>query len=167
MTSSAMRALLDFTRKVARIDDTPRRTALAFALGVLIAFSPFLGAHLALALVLSFACRLSRAAMVLGTLVNNPWTLVIIYPPSLALGSLILGAGSEPFPNVGWDQAASLEFWRASARHLSGWFPRLLLGTTITGALAAVVSYPLTLRLVRRFRHRGESAANEPKPSRG
>lgn len=155
MTSSASRALLSFVRKVALVDDTPRRTALAFALGVFIAFSPFLGAHWALALALSFACRLSRAATLLGTLVNNPWTLVIIYPPSFALGTLILGAGSEPFPNPGWDQAASLEFWRASARHLSGWFPRLILGTTITGALAAVVSYPVALRLITRFRRRG------------
>ena len=78
---------------------------------------------MALALIIVFACRLSRATLLLGTLVNNPRTVVFIYPLSLALGNLLLSAGNEPLPELGGGQAASIDFWRESVRHLAGWFP--------------------------------------------
>ncbi len=49
------------------VEDTPHRTALAFGVGVLIAFSPFLGIHMGIALLVAFLFRLNRVAMLLGT----------------------------------------------------------------------------------------------------
>ena len=46
--------------------DTPERTAAAFALGVFLGFSPLLGFHTGLGLILAFALKLNRVAVLLG-----------------------------------------------------------------------------------------------------
>jgi uncharacterized protein (DUF2062 family) len=46
--------------------DTPKRTALAYAVGVFFGFSPFLGLHTVLGLVVAFALNLNRVAGMLG-----------------------------------------------------------------------------------------------------
>ena len=52
--------------------DTPQRTAAAYALGVLLGFSPLLGLHTVLGLVLAFALNLNRVAVLLGVHSNLP-----------------------------------------------------------------------------------------------
>ncbi|HEY3886316.1 MAG TPA: DUF2062 domain-containing protein, partial [Vicinamibacterales bacterium] len=59
--------------------DTPERTAAAFALGVLIGFSPLLGVHTLLGVVLAFALNLNRVAVLLGVYSNLPWILPAYY----------------------------------------------------------------------------------------
>ncbi len=56
-------------------DDTPQRTAAAFALGVFFGFSPILGFHTMLGLVFAFALDLNRVAVLLGVYSNLPWIL--------------------------------------------------------------------------------------------
>jgi uncharacterized protein len=68
------------------IDDTPRRVALAFAIGLYIAFFPLVGIHTLLALAVGFLFRLSRAALLIGAYVNNPWTIVPLYTAGTVLG---------------------------------------------------------------------------------
>src|SRR5262245_66491344 len=46
--------------------DTPQRTAAAYALGVFLGFSPLLGLHTILGLILAFALSLNRVAVLLG-----------------------------------------------------------------------------------------------------
>ena len=77
------------------IEDTPHRTALAFGVGVLIAFSPFLGIHFGIALLVAFLFRLNRVAILFGTYLNNPWTLAPIYLAGTSLGCLLLGVSSD------------------------------------------------------------------------
>src|SRR5439155_1124216 len=88
--SAAMRQLRtdrlrSWLRFALHTDDTPPRAALAFALGVFIAWTPLLGLHTVLALGLAFALGLNRVAVLAGTFVNNPWTLVPIYRVSVYL----------------------------------------------------------------------------------
>ncbi len=52
--------------------DTPHRTAAAFAVGVFFGFSPFLGLHIVLGLVVAFAFRLNRVAVLLGRVREPP-----------------------------------------------------------------------------------------------
>ena len=67
------------------IEDTPHRTALAFAIGVLIAFSPFIGIHMGIALIVAFLFRLNRVAILFGTYLN----------PAAWAGRCGLGEGTE------------------------------------------------------------------------
>jgi len=50
------------------------------------------GLHTAIALVLAFLLRLNRIDVVLGTLVINPWTMVVYVPSAVVVGSWITGS---------------------------------------------------------------------------
>ena len=73
------------------VEDSPSRVALAFALGVFIAFFPLLGIHTGLAIVIAIAFRLNKAAILVGAWINNPWTLAPMYTAGTLLGCFILG----------------------------------------------------------------------------
>src|SRR3712207_5042061 len=79
-------------RRLLALDDPPERTALAFSIGVFIAFSPFLGLHTILATLLAFAFRFNKIAIYTGTFINNPFlTLVPIIIVSYAIGAFLMG----------------------------------------------------------------------------
>src|SRR4029450_11182615 len=79
-------------RRLLAIDDPPERTALAFSIGVFIAFSPFLGLHTIIATAIAFAFRFNKIAIYTGTFLNNPFlTLVPIIIASYGVGALLLG----------------------------------------------------------------------------
>jgi len=54
------------------LEDTPHRTAVAFGLGLWLAFFPLLGIHTGLALLIAFLFRLNRAALLVGVYFSNP-----------------------------------------------------------------------------------------------
>src|SRR5215208_8002066 len=70
--------------------DTPERTAAAYAVGVFFGFSPFLGLHTVLGLVVAFAFNLNRVAVLLGVYSNLPWILPAYYTLATTLGAAIL-----------------------------------------------------------------------------
>jgi uncharacterized protein (DUF2062 family) len=70
--------------------DTPQRTAAAYAIGVFLGFSPFLGLHTVLGLIVAFAFNLNRVAMLLGVYSNLPWILPAYYTLATTLGATIL-----------------------------------------------------------------------------
>src|SRR4029450_13191276 len=79
-------------RRLLAIDDPPERTALAFSIGVFIAFSPFLGLHTILATLIACVFRFNKVAIYSGTFLNNPpLTLVPIIIASYAVGAVLLG----------------------------------------------------------------------------
>jgi uncharacterized protein (DUF2062 family) len=65
--------------------------ALAFGIGLFIAFFPLLGIHTGLALVIALTFRLSRVALLAGAWVNNPWTLAPMYTAGTLVGCALLG----------------------------------------------------------------------------
>src|ERR1041385_7304206 len=79
-------------RRLLALDDPPERTALAFSIGVFIAFSPLLGLHTLLATLIAFLFRFNKLAIYTGTFINNPFlTLVPIIIVSYAVGAMVLG----------------------------------------------------------------------------
>ena len=70
LTKALIRRWLDTLLHVA---DTPERTAAAFAMGVFFGFSPFLGFHTLLAIIVAFLFNLNRVAALLGVYSNLPW----------------------------------------------------------------------------------------------
>lgn len=141
-------------RRLLAIDDPPERTALAFSIGVCIAFSPFLGLHTILATLLAFLFRLNKVAIYTGTFVNNPFfTLVPIILASYAIGAFLLGRPlSLPEEGMSLLKEPHLlegDYWR----RLFGSGLEVLLPFAIGGGVLSVVcslvAYPLTLRLLR------------------
>jgi uncharacterized protein (DUF2062 family) len=120
-----------------RIDEPPHRTALAFAIGVLIAFSPILGLHTVLALAIAFLFRLNRVAILLGAYINNPWTMGPIYLAGTAVGCALLGVSAHDLGMIDWS--------------LAGLMPYLwpfVIGNMVLGVVAGSVSYVLARRFL-------------------
>jgi len=84
-------------RKLLNESRSPTRSALSFAVGVAISFSPLLGFHIFIALFAAFLFRLNKVEVALGTLVNNPWTVPFVYSSAVVLGSRLLGRAIPAF----------------------------------------------------------------------
>jgi len=148
---------------ILHLKDTPHRVSLAFALGVWAAFLP-LGFHTVISLVIGFAFKLSRAALLLGNLVCNPWTIAPMYIAGTTLGCVLLGVPLSSLSGVSFDitTAAAQRELLASAGLLVWPF---LLGNLILGAAAGAIAYAV-LRPVLERRARARAAATPaPEPA--
>jgi uncharacterized protein (DUF2062 family) len=146
-------------RRLLAIDDPPERTALAFSIGVFIAFSPFLGLHTILATFIAFAFRFNKVAIYTGTFVNNPpLTLVPIIIASYAVGALVLGRPLK-IPDEGVELLKDPHLLTGDYyRKLFGQSLQILepfaLGGMILSVICSLIAYPLTLRALRHVRDR-------------
>lgn len=142
-----VRRLFERFRGVFHLDDAPWRIALALAVGVFISCTPTFGLQTLLALLVATSFRLNKAAMVTGVWVNLPWLTPLVYAGALKLGAAIL-PGRTGFGGL----------WLA-----------LLVGTTIVGAAAAVVTYlvafgALSWRRARPSNHPATGVATPASP---
>jgi uncharacterized protein (DUF2062 family) len=93
LTRGLIRRWLDV---LLHIQDSPERTAAAFALGVFFGFSPFLGFHTLLAIVAAFFLDLNRVAVLMGVYSNLPWFLAPYYAIATMVGSELTGKRPPP-----------------------------------------------------------------------
>ncbi len=91
----------DKLRAIFNVQDTPHRIALAFAFGVFMGISPFLGLHYIGGIFLAWLFRLNRLVAIIGISVNNPWTLVPISSFSVWTGAKLMGI-KQVLPDVDW-----------------------------------------------------------------
>jgi uncharacterized protein (DUF2062 family) len=149
-------------RRLLALDDPPERTALAFAIGVFIAFSPFLGLHTIMATLVAFLFRFNKVAIYSGTFINNPFlTLVPIIIASYAVGALVLGRPLR-IPSEG------IEFLKEPHLLTRDYYDQLFreswqivwpftIGATVLSVVCSLIAYPVTLWLLR-TRRRNKSA---------
>src|SRR3954462_14084551 len=71
------------------IQDTPERTAAAFALGVFFGFSPFLGLHTLLGIAFAFLLNVNRVAVLIGIYSNLPWIIAPYFGFAPMAGAII------------------------------------------------------------------------------
>ncbi len=137
-----------WTEALLHTHDSPRRTALAYAVGVAFGFSPLFGLHTVLALLVAFLFNLNRVAIVMGVYTNLPWFVAPYYTLTTAAAAEWLGVRLPPhFPHrlrTLFDLSLfSREFWTGLASLLSPLLWPFTLGST-AGALAlGVVAYLL------------------------
>ena len=140
-----MSRLAHAAKALLHVEDTPHRIALSFGIGVWIAFFPIWGIHTAMALGLAFLLRLSRAAMVAGAWVNNPWTAVPFYAAGTMLGCWMLGVPVERSFELNWDA-------------LRPYLLPFVVGNTVVGVFGGGVGYA-ALRLILERRRRVQPSA--------
>jgi uncharacterized protein (DUF2062 family) len=102
--------------------------ALALAVGVFISFTPFLGFQTLLALLVAGVARLNAPVVVTGTWLNLPWFMPFVYAGGFRLGAWLL----------------------RDLRSLADWSLALLIGTTLLGFGAAVITYVVAFGIMRR-----------------
>lgn len=135
-----MSRLRQLAQLALQVQDTPTRAALAFALGVFIAFSPFLGIHTAIALGLAFVFRLNRVAILAGTFTNNPWTIAPMYTAGTLLGCGLLGVSPASLAEVDWSLSGRA-FYESLLAGLGPLLLPFLLGNLVLGAAVAFVVF--------------------------
>ena len=144
-------------RRLLAIDDPPERTALAFSIGVFIAFSPFLGLHTIMATALAFIFRFNKIAIYTGTFINNPFlTLVPIIIISYAIGAFLLGKPLR-LPAAGLEllkdpHLLTGSYWRQLLQHSWDIVLPFAIGGTVLSIICSLVAYPVTVRLLRKRR---------------
>jgi uncharacterized protein len=131
------------------IEDTPHRTALAFGVGILIAFSPFIGIHMGIALLVAFLFRLNRVAILFGTYLNNPWTLAPIYLAGTSLGCLLLGVSSDGLDTIDWE-LTGWAFLQGLWTTLRPYLWPFLIGNMLLGAACGMLGYVVLKRVLER-----------------
>jgi uncharacterized protein len=141
-------------RRLLAIDDPPERTALAFSIGVFIAFSPFLGLHTIMATVLAFLFRFNKIAIYTGTFINNPFlTLVPIIIASYAVGAFVMGSPLS-LPAGGLEllrdpHLLTGDYWRRLFEQTREVLLPFAIGGMILSVVCSLLAYPVTLRLLR------------------
>lgn len=146
-------ALERWTEKLLHVHDTPERTATAFALGVVVGFSPFLGLHTAIGLALAFAFNLNRVAVVVGVYLLLPWFIGPYYAAATALGAWITGARMPPDFVMRIETIWHLQSWWVRFKELGEMLrpllPAYLLGSSILAVILGIVAYGTSLAFIR------------------
>jgi hypothetical protein len=159
-----IRSLRDRIRLTLHSRGSPEAIARGVALGLFVAVSPLFGLHIPITLLAATFLRANRPAALLAVFTSNVATFAPIFTFTYAVGARLLPGRpplevrsllntiaermrGRPFFHV---VEAALDLFHS----LKGLFWPLLLGGLIVGTLAAVVAYPLTLRLILQMRNR-------------
>jgi uncharacterized protein len=151
----SFRALL---RQVLHLQESPQRTALAFALGVFIAFSPAYGLHMAMVVLCTWLFGLNFVALLAGAFVNNPWTIVPILGATYWTGALLLGRTDTPTFN--WHDPSFAGIYQ----QILPYAIPFALGGLVLSVIGALLSYPVAYLLVLRYRPAPDVLAVQPLP---
>jgi uncharacterized protein (DUF2062 family) len=144
-------------RRLLVLDDPPERTALAFSIGVFIAFSPFLGLHTIVATLIAFLFRFNKVAIYSGTFINNPFlTLVPIIVASYAIGAFILGRPLR-IPAQGIEllkdpHLLTGDYYRKLFRESWDIVWPFAIGGMALSVVCSLIAYPVTSSLLRAHR---------------
>jgi uncharacterized protein len=153
--------MIHLTRRLVRkwldallhIDDSPERTAAAFALGVFFGFSPFLGLHTILGIAFAFLLNLNRVAVLLGVYSNLPWIIGPYYAVVTIAGAKIT---HHRIPSGFQSQLAALfemslfhgDFWHRLGTMLRPLLWPYAVGSIFGAMVLASFAYPLALAFV-------------------
>jgi uncharacterized protein (DUF2062 family) len=162
--------MIHLTRSLARrwlgallhIDDSPERTAAAFALGVFFGFSPLVGFHTILGITFAFLLNFNRVAVLLGVYSNLPW----VVAPYYAFTTMFVGAPltGHRIPAGFREQVAALferslfhgDFWRQVVVLFRPFLVPYTVGSLIGAVVLSAAAYPLALAFLtsrRRLSH--------------
>jgi uncharacterized protein (DUF2062 family) len=142
--------------RLLHLKESPHRTALAFAVGAFIAFSPTYGLHTLSVLFCAWAFRLNAVALMAGSLINNPWTVVPILGATLWTGVQVTGL--PDVPSADWAGLSLTAFYEQVKPYAAPFF----LGGFLLSTLGAALGYPLAYLTITAHRSRRDGTAQLP-----
>jgi len=154
---ASFRSLL---RQMLHLQESPERTALAFAIGAWIAFCPFYGFHMILVVFCTWAFGLNFVALMAGALINNPWTIVPILGATYWTGALMLGR--TDVPSFDWHDLSFMAIYQ----QVMPYALPFALGGAVLSFAGAALSYPLAHYLISKYRRPSPTSLSEPLPPR-
>ena len=132
--------------KILHLQESPHRTALAFSIGVFIAFAPHYGFHTLSVVFLAWLFRLNYLVVFLGALVNNPWTIIPILGVTFYTGFAVFGMPQSALAN--WQDLELEDIYGLISEYLLPF----IVGGCLLGVLGALLAYPIMLYTLQRYR---------------
>lgn len=153
---------------VLHADDSAHRLALGAALGLFVAWTPFIGIHIFIVLGLAVVLRANKFLALICVWACNPFTLIGIYYPSYLLGQTVLGLfrqesylGPKKIAEL-FEESLSLkhiytslftsQFWEQLGLFIVQVGLELLIGGLIIGASVATIAYFAIRRIIISYR---------------
>ena len=136
--------------KLIRISDTPHSISLGFSIGVFASFTPLIGAHIILAIILSWALKANYFSSVLGTFIGTPLTYPFIWFVSLYVGNIFIPIEDFNLIELGESSFYSLEI----LSNIKPLMPSFLIGGILVGLASAFLSYFFVKKLIIFYRNK-------------
>jgi uncharacterized protein len=141
ISSKKVKAIL---KKAIMSNHSPSKLALSFAIGIFISFSPYVGGHTLMTVASLWLFRLNLPILLLGSTLNNPWTMVPFFFVDYGFGHWFVHS------LCGWEPT-----WVISLERFFGTgkicFWSFFVGGNILGVFSAFISYPLMKELFARL----------------
>ena len=118
-------------QRILRMPGSAYSLAAGVACGASVSFTPFIGFHLFLALMLAYVIRANMLATLIGTAVGNPWTFPLIFVLIERVGTSVLGY-------LGVEQVSGLT---AGAGPVTGDVFSLIMRMAVGGGHCSLSSY--------------------------
>jgi uncharacterized protein len=139
------------------IPGTSRRVAAAFAFGVFLSFSPFIGFQIITGMTVATLVRWSRAAVFIGLCTNLPWLMIPYYTATTAFGAYLLDV---PIAADFHDRLSRLlalpvyraVFWQNALQLVWPFISAFLLGSTLCAIVIGGATYVAMVPLLERVR---------------
>lgn len=150
---------INFFKKIILTNRSPEKLAIAFCVGVFIAFSPFFGLHTIMTIFAAWYFELNFAVIYAAShIFNNPWTIVPVYVSDYVVGMKIFALfGADPYAwaNPGWaDWLNSKLTYYVGLPEISLW--AFIVGGNVLGLVVSILLYPFVIRIFRRMLARSE-----------
>ncbi len=143
----------EWIKNLVNVKDTPEALARGLAVGFFFGVSFFWGLQIALAVLVSHFVRGNKIVAAAMTAVSNPLTTLPLYSLCYLIGHFLIG-GEDMLPDFG--DIHSIQGFLALGPHF---FITMLVGTTLVGAIGAIVIYFSSNSLIaalRRWHERGK-----------
>ena len=145
--------LKNLFRKVIYGERSPHKLALSFAIGIYIAFSPYIGFHNIMIFLFSWLFRLNTLTTFAVAHINNPLTTVPVLTLCYVFGQWVihdlLGLAFT-FSNPGW-----INFINAKLTYYLGvpkiCFWTFFIGSNILALILASISYPIMKSIFKKM----------------
>jgi len=130
--------------KALKSGSSPEKLSLSFAIGMYIAWCPFVGMHTIMMLSSLWIFKLNFPVLAFSTMLNNPWTILGFCSSEYAFGYWIVHYV------IGWEPG-----WQISLEKIFGsgkicvW--SFFIGGNIVGIVTALVSYPILLIVFKKI----------------
>ena len=164
--TSFRRSILYVVKRILRLSTTPHAVSAGVAVGIFASFSPFLGFHLVIALILALPLYGNLLIASLSTLSGNPITFPIIWTANYFVGSFILRgttesirSGSELWQLISTSLVSDFS-WQNLTNLITfvggeiGW--TMLIGWIPNGLIAALIFYSITFFFVSTYKNTRE-----------
>lgn len=148
---SEKRSFRRYLRQLLLLDEPPERTARTFGFGVFISFSPFIGLHIVIAMVILLFAKLNRLSFLAGVFSNTPWTVAPMLALGTGIGAFVLGRDTT-LPELSAETLASGQFWKQLTSDAWNLLAPFMLGNFILSGVLALAGYAILKWFLLRYR---------------